>query len=86
MIWNKQIYIYDVSVWLTGDNPRKPPPESHKWIRNVHWRHIVSYRIFSMPDKWEYPWFVRMGSDLSRALVCAHRYAICKRPSVGASF
>lgn len=57
MIWNKQIYIYDVGSWLQGDNPKAPPPESHRWIRNVHWRHIVSYRIFSMPDKWEFPWF-----------------------------
>lgn len=57
MIWNKQIYIYDVSGWLEGDNPLAPPPPEHKTIRNVHWRHIVSYRIFSMPDKWEFPWF-----------------------------
>lgn len=57
MVWNKQIYIYDVSRWLQGDNPKDPPPESRKWIRNYHWRHIVSYRIFSMPDKWEFPWF-----------------------------
>lgn len=57
MIWNKQIYIYDVSCWLEGDNPNQPPPEAHKWIRNYHWRHIVSYRVFSMPDKWEFPWF-----------------------------
>jgi hypothetical protein len=57
MIWNKQVYIYDVGAWLQGDNPKDPPPESHKWIRNFHWRHIISYRIFSMPDKWEFPWF-----------------------------
>ncbi len=57
MIWNKQIYLFDVSAWLQGDNPNHPPPESHRWIRNVHWRHIVSYRVFSMPDKWEFPWF-----------------------------
>jgi hypothetical protein len=57
MIWNKQIYIYDVGTWLQGDNKSDPPPESHRWIRNFHWRHIVSYRIFSMPDKWEFPWF-----------------------------
>ncbi len=56
MVWNKQIYLYDVSSWLDGDLDFKPP-ESHKWIRNVHWRHITSMRIFSMPDKWEYPWF-----------------------------
>jgi len=57
MIWNKQIYIYDVPNWLKGDNPNSPPPESRFSIRNFHWRHISSYRIFSMPDKWEYPWF-----------------------------
>jgi len=57
MIWNKQIYIFNVGDWLQGDNPNKPPPESHKWIRNYHWRHIVSYRVISMPDKWEFPWF-----------------------------
>lgn len=57
MIWNKQIYIYDVGAWLQGDNPNSPPPESHRWIRNYHWRHIISYRVFSMPDKWEFPWF-----------------------------
>lgn len=57
MIWSKQIYIYDVGAWLQGDNPKEPPPESHRWVRNYHWRHIVSYRIFSMPDKWEFPWF-----------------------------
>jgi len=57
MIWNKQAYIYDVNTWLQGDNPKDPPPESRKTLRNIHWRHIVSYRVFSMPDKWEFPWF-----------------------------
>src|SRR5205814_1587640 len=57
MLWTKQIYIYDVNVWLDGDNPAWPPPESHKTIRNSHWKHLNSMRILSMPDKWEYPWF-----------------------------
>lgn len=57
MVWNKQIYLYDVGAWIDGDNPKKPPPEEHKHIRNIHWRHIASMRIFSMPDKWEFPWF-----------------------------
>lgn len=57
MIWNKQMYNYDVGTWLAGDNPNLPPPEAHKWIRNYHWRHVVSMRVISMPDKWEYPWF-----------------------------
>jgi hypothetical protein len=57
MLWTKQIYIYDVHVWLDGDNPAWPPPESHKTIRNSHWKHLNSMRVLSMPDKWEYPWF-----------------------------
>ncbi len=57
MLWNKQIYLYNVHVWLEGDNPQWPPPESRRRIRNVHWLHLNSMRILSMPDKWEYPWF-----------------------------
>ncbi len=57
MLWNKQIYLYDVAQWLDGDNPDWPPPESRRKIRNTHWRHLNSMRILSMPDKWEYPWF-----------------------------
>lgn len=56
LIWSKQAYIFDVGEWLQGD-PISPPPPSHKTIRNMHWRHITSMRIFAMPDKWEYPWF-----------------------------
>lgn len=57
LLWTKQIYLYDVNRWLTGDNPDAPPPESRWHIRNTHWRHLNSMRILSMPDKWEYPWF-----------------------------
>jgi hypothetical protein len=42
---------------IDGDNPAWPPPASHKTIRNVHWKHLNSMRVISMPDKWEYPWF-----------------------------
>jgi hypothetical protein len=57
MLWSKQIYLFDVNQWLEGDNPNCPPPASRTTIRNVHWRHLNSMRILSMPDKWEYPWF-----------------------------
>ncbi|HLX60196.1 MAG TPA: glucosidase [Planctomycetota bacterium] len=57
LLWGKQIYLFDVGSWLEGDNPKYPPPESRKRIRNFHWRHLNSMRILSMPDKWEYPWF-----------------------------
>jgi hypothetical protein len=57
MLWTKQIYLFDVALWLDGDNASVPPPASRKRIRNVHWRHLNSMRVLSMPDKWEYPWF-----------------------------
>ena len=57
MLWSKQIYLFDVNIWLSGDNPGAPPPESRLRIRNQHWHHLNSMRILSMPDKWEYPWF-----------------------------
>ena len=57
MLWSKQIYLYDVNLWLEGDNPHWSPPEARRHIRNVHWRHLNSMRVLSMPDKWEYPWF-----------------------------
>jgi hypothetical protein len=57
LMWSKQNYLFDVNLWLKGDDPRAPPPESRKQIRNTHWRHLNSMRVLSMPDKWEYPWF-----------------------------
>jgi len=57
MLWTKQIYLFDVERWLDGDEPAWPPPESHRHVRNVHWRHLNSMRVMSMPDAWEYPWF-----------------------------
>lgn len=57
MLWSKQIYLFDVGKWFDGDNPNCPPTASRLRIRNVHWRHLNSMRILSMPDKWEYPWF-----------------------------
>ncbi len=57
MLWSKQIYLLDVHKWFDGDNPETPPPGSRKKIRNMHWMHLNSMRVISMPDKWEYPWF-----------------------------
>ena len=28
MLWNKQIYLYDVNLWLKGDGEHTSPPES----------------------------------------------------------
>jgi hypothetical protein len=57
LMWSKQNYIFDVDVWLNGDDPHAPPPASRHQMRNAHWRHLNSMRVLSMPDKWEYPWF-----------------------------
>ncbi|HEX8092032.1 MAG TPA: glucosidase [Blastocatellia bacterium] len=57
LLWSKQSYIFDVHVWLEGDNAADPPPESRWSARNAHWQHLNSLRVLSMPDKWEYPWF-----------------------------
>jgi len=57
MIWNKQYYEYDVRRWLFGDPNSPPPPDERKAGRNADWPHVDGGAIFSMPDKWEYPWF-----------------------------
>lgn len=57
LLWTKQSYLFDVNVWLDGDNPAWPPPASRKNIRNNHWRHLNSLRVMTVCDKWEYPWF-----------------------------
>ncbi|MDN3507642.1 MAG: glucosidase, partial [Simkaniaceae bacterium] len=58
MLWGKQIYLYNVHRWLKGDDPKAHPmAKGREEIRNKHWKHLVSMRILSMPDKWEYPWF-----------------------------
>ncbi len=57
LLWTKQIYLFNVHLWLKGDNPDWKPPASRKTLRNFHWRHINTMRVMTMPDKWEYPWF-----------------------------
>ena len=57
MIWTKQYYGYDVRLWLQGDEASPPPPASRQSGRNSAWKHLDSGTVFSMPDKWEYPWF-----------------------------
>ncbi len=57
LLWTKQSYLFDVNLWLNGDNPTSKPPASRVGIRNDHWRHLNSMRVMTVPDKWEYPWF-----------------------------
>ncbi len=48
MLWSKQIYLFDVNLWLEGDNPAWPPPAPRRSIRNTPWRHLNSMRIMSI--------------------------------------
>jgi len=57
MLWNKQLYMYNVEEWLKGD-ARQPVPPAARWKgRNHTWLHLKNSNIISMPDKWEYPWY-----------------------------
>lgn len=57
LLWNKQYYHYNVTKWLKGDPAGPPPPEDRNRGRNSRWKNLDAADIFSMPDKWEYPWF-----------------------------
>ncbi|NGX45609.1 MAG: hypothetical protein K940chlam2_00765 [Chlamydiae bacterium] len=57
LLWNKQFYHYNVEKWLKGDPKQPEPPEGRKRGRNSAWKTLHASDIFSMPDKWEYPWF-----------------------------
>ncbi len=57
LIWTKQAYLFDVNLWLNGDDPSNPPQADRGAIRNGHWKHLNSMRVLTVCDKWEYPWF-----------------------------
>ena len=57
LIWSKQFYHFVAADWLKGDPQMPQPPISRLRGRNVGWSHVYSRDLFSMPDKWEYPWF-----------------------------
>jgi mannosylglycerate hydrolase MGH1-like protein/glycosyl hydrolase family 63 len=56
MLWTKQFYYYPVQNWI--EDKQLPPDAPNRFVtRNRDWFYLESARIFSMPDKWEYPWF-----------------------------
>lgn len=57
LLWNKQLYYFNVNQWLEGDPCGPKPPEERKGIRNLSWEHLINFDVISMPDKWEYPWY-----------------------------
>jgi hypothetical protein len=56
MLWTKQYFFLDTNKWLEEHDadPLRPNPRR---VRNREWFHMYSDDVFSMPDKWEYPWF-----------------------------
>jgi hypothetical protein len=56
MLWSKQYFFYDTDRWLEehGADPMQP---TSRQVRNREWFHMIGDHVFSMPDKWEYPWF-----------------------------
>jgi Glycosyl hydrolase family 63 C-terminal domain len=56
MLWSKQFFFYDTDKWLEehGVEPLQP---TTRQVRNREWFHVIGDNVFSMPDKWEYPWF-----------------------------
>ena len=57
MLWNKQLYYYDIEQWLKGDPSFPIDSPNRKKGRNHEWIHLNNFDILSMPDKWEYPWY-----------------------------
>ncbi len=56
MLWGKQHFLLDAKKWLEEHDADPMRPASRP-VRNREWFHMISNDIFSMPDKWEYPWF-----------------------------
>lgn len=57
LLWNKQLYHYNVDKWLKGDCVNPTTEKRKKEGRNHEWKMLNAFDVFSMPDKWEYPWF-----------------------------
>jgi hypothetical protein len=57
LLWNKQLYHYDIKSWLEGDPAQPTPPSERLKGRNYDWTHLFNDDVIAMPDKWEYPWY-----------------------------
>ncbi len=57
MLWSKQFYHYNVEEWLRGDPSQPPLHRNAKKAVTMNGATFNTADIFSMPDKWEYPWF-----------------------------
>jgi len=62
LLWTKQFYHFVVQDWLHHSPDGSPLPKNRLEGRNHDWEHVYAQDIFSMPDKWEYPWFAAWDS------------------------
>ena len=69
LLWTKQFYYYAVADWLKGENGQ--PSEARLKGRNADWHHFYAKDIFSMPDKWEYPWFAAWDTAFHMIPFCS---------------
>ena len=58
MLWSKHFYHYVVKDWPVGDPGDPPAPQERQKGRNREWTHLYNADVVSMPDKWEYPWYM----------------------------
>jgi hypothetical protein len=58
LLWTKQNYLFDVNHGWMGTHPSPAATVPSAFLSaNAQWRHLVSMRVLSVPDKWEFPWF-----------------------------
>jgi hypothetical protein len=57
MLWSKQFFYLDTEKWLEEHHVNPARPDTSRAVRNREWFHMNASHVFSMPDKWEYPWF-----------------------------
>lgn len=54
LMWSKQFYHFNVRRWLKGD-PGYLAPQTRS--QNESWQHLNAEDVFTVADKWKYPYF-----------------------------
>ena len=57
MMWSKQYYHIDIPRWLSGDPGQPAPRKTGRPDATTSGKTLNNDTLFSMPDKWEYPWY-----------------------------
>jgi len=58
MLWCKQYYFSDLDRWLDEHDAHPMTGSGQRGTRNPEWFPMVNSDIISMPDKWEYLWYL----------------------------